>query len=45
MNNPNGAPSLFDDGQIGVGSTPLNANKMSQTTNLVDLMQIGRAHV
>lgn len=41
MNLPNGAPSLFDDGQIGAGSTPPSQAKISQATNLVDLMHDG----
>ena len=41
MNMPNGAPSLFDDGQIGVGSTPQQQNKLTQSSNLVDLMHDG----
>ena len=41
MNIPNGAPSLFDDGQIGGGATPNTQTKVSQATNLVDLMHDG----
>lgn len=41
MNIPNGAPSLFDDGQIGVGSKPQQHHKLNQSSNLVDLMHDG----
>lgn len=38
MNPSNGAPSLFDDGQIGLGTTPANIFKNVQISNLVDLL-------
>ena len=40
MNQNNAAPSLFDDGQIGVGSLP-QQSKITQATNLVDLLHDG----
>ncbi|OTG85219.1 type IVB secretion system protein IcmH/DotU [Acinetobacter sp. ANC 4648] len=41
MNQPNTAPSLFDDGQIGTGFSPQTHSKISQATNLVDLLHDG----
>ena len=41
MNQPNMAPSLFDDGQIGSGVSPQTQSKVSQATNLVDLLHDG----
>lgn len=41
MNQPNMAPSLFDDGQIGSGVSPQAQSKVSQATNLVDLLHDG----
>lgn len=41
MNLPNGTPSLFDDGQIGIGSKPQTQSITSQATNLIDLMHDG----
>lgn len=42
MNINNNAPSLFDDGQIGIGINPVAAeNKMANTANLIDLMHDG----
>ena len=40
MNQNNAAPSLFDDGQIGIGSLP-QQSKNTQATNLVDLLHDG----
>ncbi|WP_089606286.1 type IVB secretion system protein IcmH/DotU [Acinetobacter piscicola] len=40
MSQNNIAPSLFDDGQIGIGSL-LQQSKVNQTTNLVDLLHDG----
>lgn len=37
MNLPNGAPSLFDDGQIGTGSNSFNATISPYSSNLVNL--------
>ena len=41
MNQSNRAPSLFDDGQIGTGLSPQAHSKVSQATNLVDLLHDG----
>ena len=42
MNTPNGAPSLFDDGQIGAGVPVQQSSKLTQSSNnLVDLMHDG----
>ncbi|SPL71972.1 type IVB secretion system protein IcmH/DotU [Acinetobacter stercoris] len=41
MNLPNGAPSLFDDGQIGSGANNISQPKASQASNLVDLLYDG----
>lgn len=41
MNQSNRAPSLFDDGQIGTGLSPQTHSKVSQATNLVDLLHDG----
>lgn len=41
MNIPNGAPSLFDDGQIGGSSTAQMPSKTTHANNLVDLMHDG----
>ena len=41
MNIPNGAPSLFDDGQIGIGSKPHSQSNISHANNLVDLLHDG----
>jgi type VI secretion system protein ImpK len=41
MNLPNGAPSLFDDGQIGTGSKTQSTSIANQATNLIDLMHDG----
>lgn len=43
MNIHNNAPSLFDDGQIGIGMTPaaVKESKIASTPNLVDLMHDG----
>lgn len=40
MSQNNAAPSLFDDGQIGIGSLP-QQSKTTQATNLVDLLHDG----
>lgn len=40
MSQNNTAPSLFDDGQIGIGSLP-QQSKANQATNLVDLLHDG----
>lgn len=41
MNFPNGAPSLFDDGQIGTGAKVQNSSITAQATTLVDLLHDG----
>lgn len=41
MNQSHRAPSLFDDGQIGTGLSPQAHSKVSQATNLVDLLHDG----
>ncbi|NHB59154.1 type IVB secretion system protein IcmH/DotU [Acinetobacter shaoyimingii] len=41
MNLPNGAPSLFDDGQIGTGSKTQTSGISSQASTLVDLLHDG----
>ncbi|OTG67800.1 hypothetical protein B9T25_07370 [Acinetobacter sp. ANC 4470] len=42
MNINNTAPSLFDDGQIGIGLNPTTAqSKVGSTTNLIDLLHDG----
>ncbi len=42
MNINNTAPSLFDDGQIGIGLNPtVTQSKVGSTTNLIDLLHDG----
>ncbi|WP_445114513.1 type IVB secretion system protein IcmH/DotU [Acinetobacter sp. WZC-1] len=41
MSQSGGAPSLFDDGQIGSGVQPPLNSRISQTANLVDLLHDG----
>jgi len=41
MNQPNKAPSLFDDGQIGSNNTATAHPKITNTTNLIDLLYDG----
>ena len=41
MNLPNGAPSLFDDGQIGTGAKSNLSSISSNATTLVDLLHDG----
>lgn len=41
MNKQNKAPSLFDDGQIGTNSNTSVQPKISNTTNLIDLLYDG----
>ena len=41
MNLPNGAPSLFDDGQIGTGTNTVPPSSLTHSSNLVDLLYDG----
>jgi type VI secretion system protein ImpK len=41
MNQKNKAPSLFDDGQIGSHQNPMALSKVTNTTNLIDLLYDG----